>query len=422
MSDKWTGTRAYDSDDEVMAAGASSASATHAREAKDAFEQLASLHDRGVRRVTVLGLGVLFASAMVVILAIDVVRTNPAYRYASASRHKTITSEFCDRALGRRRLWFGRVVTSHALCVNHVNREETLDRDDAYPRDDFSFLVIGDWGRDGMCCQHDVAYEMSLIAKYTSPKFVATVGDNFYERGIKSLNDDQINRSWRNVYTNPFKSLNVPWHAIPGNHDYEGDVYAQVELSDADDLWHMPHSFYFDTYADGDLFIAYLDTTCMYYSESSLRSFPNGSGTTSSYCEDQTSRLEGELKRSRAKWKLVLGHHPFYASSEDSRREQEEQKRLRERLKPIFAKYGVSAYVSGHEHLMEHFVDDGFHSFVCGAGSKIRDVSLRQAKSVFSIGTQGFLQVALRNSSSVLHFRFFDLAGAVLHSAFLQPS
>lgn len=413
----------YEFDEDSLAVRSLPPATARGREAQDAFEVLAARHGQGRRRIFLLGLATVIIFSVIAVFAIDLIRTNSAHRYASASRRKALTSETCDRALDRHRLWFGPVVTSDAMCVEHTSSEDRQDERDPYPRDDFSFLAIGDWGRDGMCCQHDVALEMSLVAKYAPQKFVVALGDNFYEHGIDSPHDSQIDRSWRNVYTNPFAPLKVPWHATLGNHDHMKNAFAQVELSDVEEFWHMPHNFYFETYADDNLFVAFLDTTCMYYNSTILRSFPNETALTSDYCEQQTERLEEELQRTKAGWKLVVGHHPFLSSSKHAGNEKEEQKRLRDRLVPICVKNGVSAYIAGHEHLLEHYVHDGFHSFISGAGSKVRTVSLREPESVFSIGTQGFLQVALRNASSLLHFRFFDLKGAVIHSVFLeQPS
>lgn len=410
----------HDSDEELLVLGSSSSQTIQTQEARAAFGDLAAPYGESRRRLAIIGLVTLVIFSVVGMYAIDLTRTSSAYQYASAFQQMSATSETCDHALGQRRLWFGNIISSNALCVKHKPREERLDDEDPFPHEDFSFLVIGDWGRDGMCCQNDVALEMSFVAKYTQPKFIASVGDNFYETGIALLNDPQVDRSWRGVYTNPFDSLRVPWHIIPGNHDHKGNAFAQIELSETDELWHMPHSFYFDTYANNKLFVAFLDTTCMYYSPAELRTYPNRTGLSPDYCDEQTERLEQELEHANADWKLVLGHHPFYSSSDDARKEQEEQRRLRDRLRPICIKHKVSAYISGHEHLLEHYVDDGFHSFVSGAGSKVRDVSIREPRSVFSVGTHGFLQVALRNGSTVLHFRFFDLKGAVLHSVFIQ--
>ena len=54
-----------------------------------------------------------------------------------------------------------------------------------------AFVVIGDFGRDGFCCQHDVAKEMALAAEKLGTNRTAgvidaviNVGDTFYETGL----------------------------------------------------------------------------------------------------------------------------------------------------------------------------------------------------------------------------------------------
>ena len=38
-------------------------------------------------------------------------------------------------------------------------------------------------------------------------------------------------------------------------------------------------------------------------------------------------------------------------------------------FKPLLDRYGVHAYLNGHEHNLEHIVVDNVHYITCGAGS-----------------------------------------------------
>ena len=93
--------------------------------------------------------------------------------------------------------------------------------------DGLNFLVFGDWGREGQKEQLAVAEQMGTAAAAIGAKFVVSVGDNFYEHGVKSVNDSQWQTSFEKIYT--AASLQVPWHAILGNHDYHGSCEAQIE-------------------------------------------------------------------------------------------------------------------------------------------------------------------------------------------------
>ena len=86
------------------------------------------------------------------------------------------------------------------------------------PEDYLSFLVVGDWGRRGEHNQTVVAEAMGRCAELSKPAFVVSVGDNFYEGGLNSLDDPEFKQSFTDVYNHP--SLQVPWHAVLGNHDY----------------------------------------------------------------------------------------------------------------------------------------------------------------------------------------------------------
>ena len=77
-----------------------------------------------------------------------------------------------------------------------------------------NFLVFGDWGRNGEQDQMEVAAQMAIAAKDIDAKFIISVGDNFYENGVASVDDPQWQTSFEKVYSAP--SLQVPWHVIAG--------------------------------------------------------------------------------------------------------------------------------------------------------------------------------------------------------------
>ena len=68
------------------------------------------------------------------------------------------------------------------------------------PEDYLSFLVVGDWGRRGEHNQTAVAEAMGRCAAVSKPAFVVSVGDNFYEGGLNSLDDPEFKQSFTDVY------------------------------------------------------------------------------------------------------------------------------------------------------------------------------------------------------------------------------
>ncbi|KAG5395033.1 hypothetical protein IGI04_024996 [Brassica rapa subsp. trilocularis] len=100
-----------------------------------------------------------------------------------------------------------------------------------------SFLVVGDWGRRGSYNQSQVARQMGKTGMNLNIDFVISTGDNFYDDGITSPYDCQFQDSFTNIYTAP--SLQKPWYNVLGNHDYRGNVDAQISpiLKDFDCRW-----------------------------------------------------------------------------------------------------------------------------------------------------------------------------------------
>ena len=72
---------------------------------------------------------------------------------------------------------------------------------------DMNLPQIGDWGRNGQFNQTLVAQAMARKAEKFKPEFIISVGDNFYESGLISAEDQQFDTSFTNVYS--AKSLQV---------------------------------------------------------------------------------------------------------------------------------------------------------------------------------------------------------------------
>lgn len=392
-------------DSETAAQGFNSLSSQHARSA--------FFRGRGpILRVAAIAFAL---SLLAILVAIDSVRTNVARRYPAAIRWNYVSSAQCDAALGRRKFWVLDVVSSDEMCVDHTEPEHPP----VVAEPGLRFLIIGDWGRDGMCCQGDVAYEMAKTARLSNPKpsFVVSTGDNFYLSGIETSKDGQVDRSWRNVYITPYESLRIPWKITLGNHDHEGNVAAQKVLGREDPYWHMPDLHYFETVGSGDseVFIAFIDTTVMYYTEDQFSQFK---GDMSLFRRDnQVAEIKKRLSETTAKWKLVVGHHPLFSSGENHRYEERNLKQLRTMLLHVLRDNGVAAYFSGHEHLMEHLTAESVHFFISGAGSKLSPITMNLDESIFVLDRQGYMDVVVRNDTSIMTVRMIDMNGHLVHEA-----
>jgi tartrate-resistant acid phosphatase type 5 len=67
---------------------------------------------------------------------------------------------------------------------------------------------------------------MGKVGELLDIDFVISTGDNFYENGLTGTDDEAFEQSFTDIYT--AKSLQKPWYLVLGNHDYRGDVLAQL--------------------------------------------------------------------------------------------------------------------------------------------------------------------------------------------------
>ena len=244
------------------------------------------------------------------------------------------------------------------------------------------FLAVGDWGRHGQYRQREVSLRMGETAALLRARFVVSVGDNFYEDGVSSIHDPAWQSSFEQVYTAP--SLQIPWHVALGNHDYRGNVQAQLDYGAHSSRWRLPSRWYRFTERSGDgttLEMFVLDTSPM------IRAYyANGArvvkvGDQAANVPVQLAWLDAALAGSKADWKVVVGHHPVYMgravgavlpkSNDRQLRLTGGSPELIQQLDPILQRHRVPLYLNGHIHDLQH-VQHGATHYVCtGAGSKV---------------------------------------------------
>ncbi len=286
-----------------------------------------------------------------------------------------------------------------------------------------SFLAVGDWGREGAFHQSEVAMRMAESARELDARFVISVGDNFYENGVTGIDDPAWQKSFEAIYDAP--SLQIPWHVALGNHDYRGNVQAQLDYTARSARWRLPARWY--TYReltpDGaavDFFVT--DTSPMisgYYQER-----PETTNVTGERANvpAQLAWLDEALGRSRAEWKIVIGHHPVYAGVPRGSRESRGSRAaelaagsspdLIAQLDPILQRHRVPLYLNGHNHDLQHTRRGATH-FVCtGAGSKLAD-HCNLIGSDFCSLRSGFVAIAVNRD--LLRVAYRDRTGVELH-------
>lgn len=257
------------------------------------------------------------------------------------------------------------------------------------------FIAIGDAGT-GAFGQRLTAEAMRMKAERDSISFVLSLGDNFYEFGVRSVDDPQWQDKFERMYASP--SLNVPFYAVLGNHDYRQNPQAQVEYSRKTTRWNMPDRFYtfirqFDASTSAQFFC--LDTQPMAY----LSSNDLSTGKDSAKYMLQLRWLEKELSESSARWKIVLGHHPLYSNGEHG-----SNKELASLLEPILARHAVDFYLSGHEHDLQLLKPvNGVNYVISGGGGKHRNVTWRD-NTVYAGTNLGFAFFRISQDEALVEF------------------
>ena len=138
----------------------------------------------------------------------------------------------------------------------------------------------------------------------TEQDILILLGDNFYPNGVSGIDD----KKWDN-----FKNLDldIPTWCILGNHDYLGNVKAQLEFNSNN--WNLPNYYYKKTFDDLDLF--FIDTSIL---------VPNYSNLNYNIVKNKLNREPLEVSKIMLDWldnqlensnniKIVLGHYPIFS-------------------------------------------------------------------------------------------------------------
>lgn len=239
-----------------------------------------------------------------------------------------------------------------------------------------SFAVIGDWGRGGTIIQQEVGYAL----RQKNVSFVISVGDNIYPSGIQSTADPKI-LQWEAIY-----KPRVPWYFVAGNHDYRGNVDAQVELTSVYTYWNMPARYYDIVLDEGHFF--FIDTTPWVRGED---------------VDAQRKWLLASYRSSNAARKFIVGHHPLWTCGFHHKNEQ--LKLLHDTLIPLLRGGGI--YFAGHDHNLQHIQREDVHQFISGAGAYTYDVRPCEGMT-YGTGTDtGFMIVD--GASYSFHNRYGDV-------------
>jgi tartrate-resistant acid phosphatase type 5 len=248
-------------------------------------------------------------------------------------------------------------------------------------------LAFGDFG-NGSNEQKQVAAAMQKFHRLTPFDFAVTLGDNFYSYGMESTADPRWKTWWDELYD----PLGIQFYATLGNHDwgFADSPAAEILYARQSPSWRMPAPYY--TFTAGPVQFFAMDTN--------------------EVSEAQLLWLRDELAKSRARWKLVYGHHPIYSDGAHLN-----NPGLIRRLLPVL-KGKADVYLAGHDHDLQHLKEDGgVHFFVAGGGGAGLRPPKPGPRSLFAKDAHAFC--VLEADGKQLKVRFVDTALKPLYEATL---
>ncbi|MEO8664606.1 MAG: metallophosphoesterase [Ignavibacteria bacterium] len=244
------------------------------------------------------------------------------------------------------------------------------------------FAMFGDYG-----CDEPPELAVSNLVKSWNPDFIVTLGDNNYFTYSGDSIDYNVGKYYHEYikpYLGSFGSGSSPvnrFYSALGNHDfydflwfgpgdlrYAGHAYynyfkltdTAVHKGNTPDTW-SPAGVRYYTFRKGNVqfFIANSGASPDDHSQQ-LFSEPDGIDSNSV----QAQWFKTQLQNSTAKWKIVVMHHPPYSSVQPG------LENAYKDLRWNFKNWGASVVLSGHNHIYESLVINGFPYFVCGLGGE----------------------------------------------------
>ena len=234
-------------------------------------------------------------------------------------------------------------------------------------------VVLGDTGK-GDARQMQVAQAIGKVCGDVGCDFALLLGDNIYPSGVVGVDD----RGWQTAFEIPYGTLNFPFYAVLGNHDYgaRGEGYEfgrgahQIAYSQINPKWRMPATCY--DFAAGPAHFFAFDTMRMVWNQN------NDAAAQERWFYAQPPPAKP--------WRIAFGHHSYRsngphgnAGEYDGRTWPPAQSgaAVRTFMQQTLC-HSVDLYLSGHDHnrqILRGNDDCPMHLVVSGAGSGVYRLS-----------------------------------------------
>ncbi len=270
-------------------------------------------------------------------------------------------------------------------------------------------LVIGVIGDYGSAYEGGAGYSNELavatLVKSWHPDFILTVGDNNYPTNGADTIDANIGQFYHE-FIHPYRgrwgagAVSNRFFPSIGNHDWALGLYGTNALAPYLDYFTLPGARRYYNQRWGFVEVFCLDSDPLE---------PDGNTADSR----QGMWLRQALTASTATWRLVFFHQPPYSSGFWHGTWTRESTNL---LWP-FREWGATAVLSGHDHLYERVLINGFPYFVVGTGGDRLD----PFRPPFTAGSRARYNLShgalhIDATETNLLFRFFNISNRLIDS------
>jgi len=291
------------------------------------------------------------------------------------------------------------------------------------------FAVIGDSGT-GDEHQYRIAAQMAAWHDRLPYELVLMLGDNVYGAFWGGGNQKDFEEKFDKPYAELLRR-GVQFRAALGNHDTRADDGRQ--LIAARDRFHIegPQGYYSFTAGEWTpaAGAAGLDSEkgegvplVEFFVINTVRLEKDKKDP------EQLAWLERALAQSKARWRIVYGHHPLYSTG----KRHGPDAKLRAKLEPLFVRRGdhspeagasglggeekgearVHVVFAGHDHIYQRFQPQkGIAYFVCGSSGKLRRGNAEPSALVAAVNDQTYSFMLWEATPTELRFRALNEQG-----------
>ncbi len=228
-----------------------------------------------------------------------------------------------------------------------------------------NFILLGDMGtgtNDQIVVAEKIHEKINEINK--KDIFVCGLGDNIYEGGATSVNDNQLITKFEKPYEKI--SNDVKFYMCLGNHDYgynldltnnsQHQVDYGIQSQKEGKKWVMPSKYY--TFQKKNIQFFIMDTNFEFMDDKEIK--------------EQFDYLVKGINKSKKPWKILIGHHTL--QSVGGHGNAEPGAKMENFFQELFKKCKIDLYICGHDHnkqVIETSIGGKNTTLVvCGTGGK----------------------------------------------------